>query len=465
MEKKFLVLISFIINLFLFSCANQIPPSGGKDDKTPPEIIYVSPKPGKLNFRGNTVSFRFDEYVDRRSFEESFYISPKPKGEIIFDWSGKDVEVKFSGKFEKDRTYVVTVGKELKDVRGGNPAGSSYTFAFSTGGKLDRGIISGRVYADNFERIKILAFIKDGKTGAELNPALITADYITQPDENGYFSFTNLPSKEFELYAITDEDRNNLFSKDFESVSLLKNPVKLQGDSAFFSNADFLLKTPLLKKSGNDFLKELEADSSGNIYSNIFRKDEVIPNDYIFYFYFKNNSYSKSEIVNNFSLTDSVKGTVYKPVFNWINDSLLEVFSNEKFPYSAELQVRLTLTGRSKNIYYNKNLKTAGRNNTGTVSGKLLTDELTVYPVNIYLINKDRKFISYGRKLSDSADFRFDDVPEGNYTLFSFTDENGNVLYDRGSIDPYIAPEVFRFYNGDIKVKGGWNTDNIFIKY
>ncbi|MFZ1462303.1 MAG: Ig-like domain-containing protein, partial [Ignavibacteria bacterium] len=252
MKKKFSISAVFILQLLFFSCANQIPPSGGADDKIPPKIIYVFPEPGRLNFKGDAVTFRFDEYVDRRSFEESFYISPKPKGEINFEWSGKEVEVRFEGKFANDRTYVITVGKELKDVRGSNSTGSSYSIAFSTGGKLDKGKISGRVYADKYDRIKILAYIRNVKTGTEINPAIQTADYITQTDDNGYYIFTNLPTEEFELFAVTDEDRNNLFSKDFESISILKSSIKIQDDSALYSDANFLFRNPVMNRSGID---------------------------------------------------------------------------------------------------------------------------------------------------------------------------------------------------------------------
>lgn len=448
-----------------FSCANQLPPSGGEDDKSPPEIISVSPEHGKLNFRGNAVIFKFNEYVDRRSFEESFYISPKPKGEMKFNWSGKEVEVVFQGNFEKNRTYVITIGKELKDVRGSNNTGSAYSIAFSTGSKLDKGRISGRIYSDMFDKVKILAYIlKEGSAGNP-DPSRIPADFIAQPDESGSFAFTNLPEGKFVLYAITDEDRNNLFDKDFESVSLLNNSVLLKSDTSVIQHADFLFRSPLPDRSGKEFLKELYADNSGNISSNISGNGIVIPADYRFYFYFRNNSYSKSEIVNNFSLSDSSKGIVYKPVFNWINDSLLEVFSTDKFSYSSELSLKIDLSGRKNNVYFSVKLKTADKNSSGTVSGKITGGITPEFPVFVFLINKDNKFISYSRKLTDTADFRFTDVFEGNYILFTFSDKNDNGTYDTGNIEPFADPEIFRFYEKEIKVKGNWTTDNLFITY
>ncbi|MEO6695046.1 MAG: Ig-like domain-containing protein, partial [Ignavibacteria bacterium] len=117
---KYLICTAILIMMFFYSCANQLPPSGGEDDKIAPKVVSISPKPDMKNYKGNKLVFRFDEYVDRRSFEESFYIFPKPAGVPSFDWSGKEVEVQLPVSLKKDQTYVVTIGNELKDVRGSN---------------------------------------------------------------------------------------------------------------------------------------------------------------------------------------------------------------------------------------------------------------------------------------------------------------------------------------------------------
>ena len=78
-----------------YSCANQQPPGGGDEDKTPPKVSIIAPKPNSVNFRGNTISFEFNEYIDRRSFQDAFRTSPQIKGDIEFSWGTKDVEVKF----------------------------------------------------------------------------------------------------------------------------------------------------------------------------------------------------------------------------------------------------------------------------------------------------------------------------------------------------------------------------------
>lgn len=463
---KFKRLYIFLFSaVFFYSCANQIPPSGGEDDKTPPEILKIIPKPNSLNIKGNSVLILFNEYVDRRSFEESFSISPKLKGETVFNWSGKEVVAEFSGQFEKNRTYVITISRDLKDVRGNNPISSSLSFAFSTGTKLDKGIISGRVISDKKDRIKIFAYITDDKPGNKIDPEKNIPDYITQPSENGKYLFTNLPEATFRLFAVTDEDRNSLYDKEFEMISVLHNDIKLSKDSIQFENENFILKNFGFDKTSGEFLKLLTPYSNGLINTNISPATGSIPDDYRFYFNFKTRNFSKEEIVNNLMIKDTSTGKSYKLVYNWLNDSLLEIFSTEKFSYSSDIRISLDLNETDSKIYFSENLRVTDKSKSGTLSGKISDDTGISYPVYVILLNNGNKFISYNRKLTDTKDFKFDDVIEGSYTLFSYIDKNENGSFDNGIYFPFTGSEKFYVFENEIKVKGNWVTDNVFINF
>lgn len=456
-----LVFAAFIFN----SCANQLPPSGGEDDKTPPEILKTIPKANSLNVNGKSVSFKFNEYVDRRSFEEAFSISPKPKGETIFNWSGKEVEVEFSGSFEKNRTYVITISRDLKDVRGNNPINSSISIAFSTGSVLDKGIIGGKVFSDKKDRIKIFAYLADSKSVKNINPEKDEPDFIVQPSDNGGYQFTNLPKATFRLFAVADEDRNNLFDKEFELISVLPKDITLSKDTIEFKNENFILKNFGIDKTGKEFLTRLTSYSNDFIQTNISTSTGNIPADYRFYFYFKNNNFSKTEIVNNISVNDTSTGKAYKLVYNWLNDSLLEVFSTEKFSYSSDLKVILDLKVDGNEIYFSENLRVTDKNKSGIISGKVTGDKEISAPVYIILINNSNKFITYTKKLIDTKDFKFEEVLEGGYTLFSFIDRNENGSFDNGNYIPYSGSEKFFIFEEELKIKGNWETDNVFINF
>lgn len=453
-----------LLTVFICSCANQLPPSGGDDDKTPPKILSISPKPNTVNFKGNNIKFRFDEYVDRRSFQESFFISPKPKGEIMFDWSGKEVEVEFSKSLDKNKTYLVIIGKDLRDVRGSNTLESPLSFAFSTGSKIDEGNISGMVFSDNNDRVKILAYLKDGKTAEKLNPEKAVPDYILQVSPDGSFELQNLPPGSYRIFAISDEDRNNLFDKDIDKIGILSDDYKLTADSTI-SNLNFLLKDFEINKNAVDFSKGFYSDSINYIYSSVSEGEENIPPDYRLYFNFRNNDLSKSDIVNNFTITDSAANKSYRLVFNWINDSLLEVFSTEKFALSSNLKLKIDLKNTAKKYSYERDISVAPGGRFGKVSGKIISDSNFTSPVYIKLYNIDNRFISYSQRIADTTDFVFAEVPEGNYVLFAFMDENSDGKYSRGNHFPFTAAGKFIVYEKEIKVKGGWNVENVFLQF
>ena len=465
MKRLILIFSAVTLSVIYFSCANQIPPSGGEDDRIPPEIVSVIPKQGTVNFKGNNIVFRFSEYVDHRSFEESFYISPLPGKKMDFSWRGKEVEAEFSKALEKNRTYVVTIGKELKDIRGNSVTGQPYVYAFSTGPVLDKGKIEGKVYTKMNERLKIFAYFDQNEISDTLNPENSKPDFVTQTDEKGNYVFSNLPDGYFRLFAVTDDDRNNRFSKLTDKIFLTDSDIYLSPDSAEYSGADFMMIENFAGKNTKNIIKDLKPDSSGFIFSNITEDFSYIPPAYKFIFYFSNTAVSKSAIVNNISITDTADGKSYKLIYNWINDSLLEIIPQEKFSYSSVIKTVVDLSSTSAKTRYTRFLKIPGNNAFSGVSGRIISRDKIDFPVYVILTSTGNNFISYSQKIKDTLNFSFEKVIEGNYTLFSFIDKNDNGVFDEGNYSPVVYTEKFYLYDKEIKVKGGWDTGNIFIRY
>lgn len=462
---KLLKSVTFLFLIILSSCANQLPPGGGEIDRTPPEIRSINPRPGTVNFKGRSVRIVFNEYVDRRSFEESFFISPKPKGNLDFNWSGKEVEIGFSKALDINKTYVIYIGKDLKDVNGGNTLTVPLKFAFSTGSKIDEGIISGNVLADNYDRVKVMLYLKAGKTSGQLDPQKYDPDYVLQVSPEGNFDFTNLPDGDYRIFAITDEDRNNRYDPDIDLIAVHSDDFKLSPKADEIRNLNFIMKELGLDKNNAAFLNSLKADSIDFIYSNISDGEKKITPDYRFYFYFKDNSLSKQTIINNFSVKDTVSGESYRQVFNWINDSLLEVFPIDKYKLSSVYSLKIDLLQTEKKYMFEKNFGSASKNEFADVSGKVMSDSGLSSDVYVKLYNTENGFITYSQKVTDTAQFVFENVLEGKYILFSFMDKNGNGIYDPGNYYPFRASESFIIFEKELNVKGGWNVENVFFKY
>jgi uncharacterized protein (DUF2141 family) len=210
-------IITAFILVLVSGCAGQRPPEGGPVDLVPPEIISVYPAPNTTHFSGSEIALEFNEYVDRRSVEEAIFISPNIEN-IEFDWSGTDVTIKIREQLRNNTTYVITVGTDVSDVRNRNKMAKAFTLSFSTGEKIDNGMIAGTVYDERPQGIMIFSYRTDEIETDTLNPVQFKPDYITQTGNDGRFTLTNLAAGTYRLFAIKDEYRNLLYDPEIDAA-------------------------------------------------------------------------------------------------------------------------------------------------------------------------------------------------------------------------------------------------------
>ena len=102
-----------------FGCANPLPPSGGPDDTTPPEIIEFIPADAALNYRDKDIVLRFSEYVDKNSVIENVRINPELP--LEFSWSGKRLTILPNSAMLDNTTYCLSIEPNYKDLSGNKP--------------------------------------------------------------------------------------------------------------------------------------------------------------------------------------------------------------------------------------------------------------------------------------------------------------------------------------------------------
>jgi len=468
-----LIISSLAIILLFQSCANQLPPGGGEEDKIPPKLVFQSPDSSSLNYRGNSIVLEFDEYVDRRSFQEAFHISPPIEGEVIYDWSGKEVEISFANplwKTEPSKTFVVTVNSNLKDIKG-NSLTSPITFAFSTGPKIDKAGINGSVFNKKEDKpVTILAF-KLGLTDSSYEPSKNLADYITETSTEGNYSLTNLSPGKYRIVSIEDEDRNLLYTADRESYAVLPYDINLE-DSAQLTGVDFYMKkvislgTSVPETDVSDFFK----DSLDIVYCSIENNTRsVLPSQSIFFFFNKHKP-AREQFVNSFSIKDDA-GSPIQVVFNWENDSLVEIFPPGKFVNAKDYSASFKINYAKDSVYnYELKFRIVSANSFGEIKGSVRylhnqTEEPEELPVYADLISHDIKpAVKYSFTVSDTT-FDFKNIFEADYSLFSYIDKNRNNKYDYGNPYPFEFSEPFYVYPQKISVKGGWAIENVIIKF
>jgi Bacterial Ig-like domain len=226
------------LGLLLSDCANQLPPGGGDIDRVPPVITEIFPSDGTTNYREDYFELTFSKYVEKRSLKDAIFISPAINGNLELDWSGHSVRVIFPEKLKDSTTYVVTIGTDLLDYNNKNRMAESVTFSFSTGSKVDKKIISGRVYDEKPSGILIFAY----KKGKEVpNPMKIKPDYISQAGNDGRYKIVGLATGDYRVFAVYDQYRDFLFQPEQDKIGMPPRDVSFSELDTLYSNLNFFL--------------------------------------------------------------------------------------------------------------------------------------------------------------------------------------------------------------------------------
>ena len=229
------VLSSFI---FLIKCANQLSPSGGDVDTIPPKIVEVNPTDGTTNYDKDYFKLDFSEYVDKRSVADAIFISPFIEGSLELSWTGTTLEAVFPEELKKDVTYTITIGTDVVDLNNKNRMAESFTFSFSTGNKIDKKIISGKVYGKEKEGIFIYAYKLVGTTDSLLKNK---PDYVSQTGVGGNFSLRGLGEGNYRIFAVNDQYRDYLYQQDKDEIGIPSKDIYLSEEDSVFTYLNYLL--------------------------------------------------------------------------------------------------------------------------------------------------------------------------------------------------------------------------------
>ena len=236
-EAKRKIIFLFVL-IFLSGCANQLPPGGGEVDRIPPEVVNIYPSDETTNFKDDYLEIEFSEYVDKRSFQDALFISPYIEGGMDYSWTGTTVTVEFKEPLKKDITYTVNVGSDVVDLNNKNRMANSFTFTFSTGDKIDKRMISGKVYAEKPEGVLIYAY----RLGAETDTLLRSKpDYVSQTGNTGTYELKGLGESDYRVFAVLDQYRDLIYDLDQDLIGIPYQDVSLKDEDTLFTDLNFKL--------------------------------------------------------------------------------------------------------------------------------------------------------------------------------------------------------------------------------
>lgn len=248
--------------LLVQDCAHRAPPPGGPVDQTSPEVVDHLPKPDVTNvLLDQEITITFSEAMDRASVADALFISPAPREAPQIKWKGRTAKLTLAEGLQRDMTYVITLGVGCKDLRKNN-LNESYSFAFSTGERVEQGSFMGSVYQDISPRMGVSLWAYRLSGDLQPDPVLQPPDYITQTDGHGRFRLDHLGQGQYRLFAIEDLNGDRKFDADVEPLAVPSGDLLIS--EATLSVQASPLRLALLDTIGPS-LKSVEAPDRGKV--------------------------------------------------------------------------------------------------------------------------------------------------------------------------------------------------------
>lgn len=222
MRRLLLLLATAIIVALLFpECAKVVSPTGGDKDTLAPVLVHSNPIVNATNFKGNKLTFTFNEYYKLKDHQKKLLVSPPLFMQPTISQKGKKLVVEISDTLKINTTYTLYLGNAIEDINEGNPI-PNFEFAFSTGPTIDSLQIKGKV-VDAFTDEPIegaLVMLYD--TFSDSIPYKQRPTHVAKTKKDGAFSANNLKSTDYKVVVINDINNDYLYSQGAESIGFLK---------------------------------------------------------------------------------------------------------------------------------------------------------------------------------------------------------------------------------------------------
>ncbi len=455
------LLYALAIVILFYSCANEMSPTGGPADKTAPSLQSRSVQDSVLNFKGGTIVYEFDEKLNTDNIKVETFPLLKDNPKITINKRKLLVTIPDS-LLEENTTYKISFKNAIKDITEGN-AVPSLDFTFSTGNVLDTLHIIGTV-------TKAATGEPDTSAWIYMYPQLEKDSdlfykkplYAVKTNQAGGFEISNLPNKEFFVYAVGETNGNYKLDYPMESLGFLPTTIMpYMGRTIALNFRTFSLVDTATKTKSNT--ARLSNNNAVNFSTNID---------------------TSLKMVRTFDITKPVTITFYKPITNWnrgkvrlylgteldetgttLFDSVKNaIIINTDFIKDTVYTLHLldsfasnTTTSFAGNKYVFRTKKDADYGNL-----KIKIDSFVTNKQYIQLVQNNNLLSS--RLITDSV-VTFNYLSPGNYTLRLFTDDNNNGRWDNGK---YFVekkqPELIQKYKAEVIIKANWQNSIDWFK-
>jgi len=211
-------ILFILIVAFVCSCASQSALQGGPKDETPPVLQSSIPLNKSTNFHEKEITFYFNEFIQLKSIQQKFVISPPLKEKPKITVRKKEVIVEFNDSLIENTTYNMNFADAIADLNEGNSI-NNFAFSISTGSTIDSLKISGKIIdAEDLKPQKdFLVMLYSDTTDSA--PIKNIPYYISRTDGGGSFQIDNIKSGRYKIFALLDGNSNMQFDMPTEKIA------------------------------------------------------------------------------------------------------------------------------------------------------------------------------------------------------------------------------------------------------
>lgn len=461
-------LLAFIVILVMAvggsGCANIVPPSGGPRDSIPPLLLKTTPGDSTRNFKGNKITFTFDEFIDVDNPSENLLISPSPKSQPVVDHKLNTLTLKIKDTLENNTTYTIQFGRTVKDFNEGNVL-QNLVYTFSTGPYIDSLQLKGKVILAETGKIDTTLIVMLHTSANDSAVVKERPRYIAKLNGHGEFVFTNLPPKTFYIYTLKDNNGTRRYLDEKQLFGFADKPVSL---------SDTVTPVTLYAYSETEVTTQMTASpAAGN-------RNRRGPGDVA-----DKRLKLQTNLVNNqqdllsplFISTDKPLRSFDSTKLKLYTDSAFNVVTDYQFVKdSSNKKIVLQNKWKEHTLYHiildkdfavDEEGKKLLRNDTISFTTKKLTDygsvKLTIRNVDMSK-NPVLQFIA-GNQLYKSYPLRSNTFNEdiflpGEFELRILYDDNKNGRWDPGVFfGKHRQPEIAKPIERKINIKPSWKNE------
>ncbi len=232
LQRALLSILTISLLYIFVACAKIGSPLGGPVDEDPPVVIKTQPPDSTVNFTPQkNIEITFDEFIQLQDIYQELMISPPLEEKPVAQLKGKSLIVRFPDDTKFDTTtYTISFGSSIVDNNESNVL-RYYEFIFSLKNYIDSmnvegGIINSFDHIPDEERMYVMLY----KNLNDSAPLLEKPSYISRADMDGKFSFHNLETGSYRLFALKDVNSNLIFDLPEEQIAFYDSTIELTSE-------------------------------------------------------------------------------------------------------------------------------------------------------------------------------------------------------------------------------------------